>query len=225
MAVKEKVRQMKAAASTGSATTAKSPWSPMKKRELRASPKAYLTKPESPQPKWKPRKSSRKVVVAEFPVGSVPSASLKLLAKKIKPSTVDPIGLSRGLAVEEEEKLATKLVSAIEADSDSPADVTTLCDSYGLRREELGRLTGFSLRALADWAGGNMPSQPARRRLHEIRRLLDALAELVQRDAIAPWLHQKNPAFGSLTPLQVIEVGEMDRLWAMVHERAAGMAD
>ena len=152
MAVKEKVRQMKVAASAGSAATAKSPWVPMKKRELRASPKGYLTKPGSPPPRWKPRKSSRKVVVAEFPVESVSSDSLKSLAKSIRPPSVDPIGLTRGLAVEEEGKLATKLVSEMEDDADSAADVTTLCDSYGLRREELGRLTGFSLRALADAA-------------------------------------------------------------------------
>ena len=219
MAVKERIRQIKAAG------TPKHTSSHKKKQELHSAQKGYMAKPGFQHTEWKPRKGSRKVVVAEFPVERVPSDSLKLLAKTIKPSTVDPIGFTRGLAVEEEEKLATKLVSEMEADPASAADVTTLCDSYGLRREELSRLTGFSLRALADWAGGKVPSQPAHRRLHEIRRLLDALTDLVHRDAITPWLYQKNPAFGSLTPLQVIEVGEMDRLWAMVHERAAGMVD
>jgi len=74
-----------------------------------------------------------------------------------------------------------------------------------LKREELGRLTGFSLRALAEWASGKLPSQPAKRRLQEVRRLLDALAEIVKRESIPKWLHQPNPAFDRLTPLQVIE--------------------
>lgn len=32
-------------------------------------------------------------------------------------------------------------------------------------------------------------------------------------------MRSPNPAFGRLTPLQVIELGEIDRLWAMIHER------
>ena len=125
----------------------------------------------------------------------------------------------RRAAFQQESKLAGKLMNELEADTVTAADVNTLCDHYGLRREELGRLTGFSLRALADWAAGKVPSQPAHRRLREIRRLLDALADLVEKGAITPWLHEKNPAFDNLTPLQVIETGEIDRLWAMVHER------
>jgi hypothetical protein len=106
-----------------------------------------------------------------------------------------------------------------------PADVARLCDRYGLRRDDLGRLTGFSLRALADWAAGKLPSEPAKRRLHEIRRLLDALAEVVDVKAIAPWLRTRNPAFESMTPLQVIEVGEIDRLWQMVHHMGSDSID
>jgi DNA-binding transcriptional regulator YiaG len=118
-----------------------------------------------------------------------------------------------------ETDLASKLVDQIAEESN---DVNELCESYGLRREELGRLTGFSLRALAEWASGSLPSQPAKRRLHEIRRLLDALAEIVKRESIPQWLHKPNDAFAPLTPLQVIELGEIDRLWAMVHDLASG---
>jgi hypothetical protein len=112
--------------------------------------------------------------------------------------------------------LATQLVTEIA--SASP-DVDLLCASYGLRREELSRLTGFSLRALADWSAGKLPSQPAQRRLREVRRLLDALSEIVKSSAIPGWMRHRNPAFDGLSPLQVIELGEIDRLWALVHER------
>ena len=122
----------------------------------------------------------------------------------------------------EEVELSNRLVAEVAEDN---SDVQALCEDYNLKREELGRLTGFSLRALADWASGDLPSQPAKRRLHEVRRLLDALSEIVKRESIPQWLHQRNRAFGNLTPLQVIEVGEMDRLWAMVHKLGSGDLD
>jgi len=121
-----------------------------------------------------------------------------------------------------EEKLAAKLVAAVEKGDD--ADVVRLCETYGLKREELGRLTGFSLRALAEWSAGKLPSEPARRRLHEIRRLLDALAEVVKVEAIPKWLGRRNPSFENMTPLQVIELGEVDRLWQMVYAMGDGNA-
>jgi DNA-binding transcriptional regulator YiaG len=123
---------------------------------------------------------------------------------------------------EQEAELAVRLVEEV---ADSSADVKVLCETYSLKREELGRLTGFSLRALAEWASGKLPSQPAKRRLREMRRLLDALAEIVKRESIPRWLHEPNRAFGGLTPLQVIELGEIDRLWAMVHDLGSGQPE
>jgi hypothetical protein len=119
-------------------------------------------------------------------------------------------------------ELANMLVDQV-AEADS--DVRELCDTHGLRREELGRLTGFSLRALAEWSSGKLPSQPAKRRLREVRRLLDALAQIVKRESIRNWLHRPNKAFDRLTPLQVIEIGEIDRIWAMLHDMASGQPE
>jgi DNA-binding transcriptional regulator YiaG len=119
-----------------------------------------------------------------------------------------------------EKEAAEKLVQEVD-----PADVKRLCERYGMRREDLGRLTGFSLRALADWSAGKLPSEPAKRRLHEIRRLLDALAHVVKPEAIAPWLKARNAAFENMTPMQVIEVGEIDRLWQMVHHLSSDSVD
>ncbi len=171
------------------------------------------------------RKHAFEFLVAEpqAPYGTV--ISKKKTGRRVVDDSVVAAKFTRGIATNQEGRLAGKLMRELEADNMTAADVNTLCGQYGLRREELGRLTGFSLRALADWSSGKIPSQPAHRRLHEIRRLLDALSELVERDAITPWLHQKNAAFDQLTPLQVIETGEIDRLWAMVHERAVGAAD
>jgi DNA-binding transcriptional regulator YiaG len=165
------------------------------------------------------------VQVAKAPKTQVYSGIVEMKRASRKVPRGDFVRLRSGVALAAEKKLADDLISELETSAETAADVNSLCDNYGLKREELGRLTGFSLRALADWAGGKVPSQPAHRRLHEVRRLLDALAELVRAEAITPWLQAKNPAFGNLTPLQVIEMGEIDRLWAMVHQGAAGPLD
>jgi DNA-binding transcriptional regulator YiaG len=125
-------------------------------------------------------------------------------------------------ALGEEQDLEDKLLAEV---ADNGADVRELCETYQLKREELGRLTGFSLRALAEWAGGKLPSQPARRRLQEVRRLLDALAQIVKPGSIPAWLHRSNSAFDRLTPLQLIEIGQIDRLWAMVHDLGSGQPE
>jgi len=151
--------------------------------------------------------------------GDKPQASTLHEAGAALAHAVFPIYNETLQAGEQEAELSNRLVMEV---AEGGSDVHALCDAYHLKREELGRLTGFSLRALADWASGDLPSQPAKRRLHEVRRMLDALSEIVKRENIPHWLHQRNPAFGNLTPLQVIEVGEMDRLWAMVHDMGAG---
>ncbi len=69
---------------------------------------------------------------------------------------------------------------------------------------------------------GRKPSASTQRRLIEWRRLFAALEQLVDKGAIGPWLKESNPAFDGSTPLQVIERGETDRLWRMVHELESG---
>jgi len=145
-----------------------------------------------------------------------------LIARDAQPSQTlaqIPGPKSAARADVEESDLARRLLSEV---ADGGFDVDDLCKAYGLKREELGRLTGFSLRALAEWSAGKIPSQPARRRLQEVRRLLDALAKIVKPKVIPRWLHAPNAGFDGLTPLQVIELGEIDRLWVMVHDLQSG---
>jgi DNA-binding transcriptional regulator YiaG len=137
------------------------------------------------------------------------------------PAAFEVVTLEEPAAPENEQAIAERLVDTA-ADA---SDVKRLCETYGLRREDLGRLTGFSLRALADWSAGKLPSEPAKRRLHEIRRLLDALADVVKVEAIPAWLKTRNPAFENMTPIQVIEVGEIDRLWQMVYAMGSDSLD
>jgi hypothetical protein len=100
--------------------------------------------------------------------------------------------------------------------------VRTFCDSFGVTRDSLTRLTGFSPRAVAHWASGRTPSGSARKRVTELTRLFDALSAMVDAKAIGEWLKQPNPAFDGSTPLQVIERGEGDRIWRLIWELQAG---
>lgn len=109
-------------------------------------------------------------------------------------------------------------------DGDAPRQlvVKDFCTSYGVTQDTFTRLTGFSPRAVAHWANGDKPSASTQRRLTEINRLFAALSELIQKEAIGPWLKQSNSAFDGSTPLQVIERGESDRLWRMISELESG---
>ena len=97
-----------------------------------------------------------------------------------------------------------------------------LIKDYGVQMGLLPRLSGFSLRSIANWSAGEKPSGPARQRLTELNRLFKALEKIVDRKSIGGWLIQPNSAFEGSTPLQVVERGESDRLWQMIHQLGSG---
>lgn len=92
-----------------------------------------------------------------------------------------------------------------------------LAEKFGLRQETLSRMTGFSLRAVAGWASGKQPSAPVRRALVETDRLLDALGRLMKPKDVGRWLKEPNQALDGSTPVQVIERGQIDRVWRMLY--------
>ncbi len=100
--------------------------------------------------------------------------------------------------------------------------VREITDRFGVRQETLSRMTGFSPRAVAEWASGKEPSAPAKRAFHEMDRLLDALARLMRPKEVGRWLKEPNPAFDGSTPVQVIERGQMDRIWRMLYYAESG---
>lgn len=100
--------------------------------------------------------------------------------------------------------------------------IKKFCDTYGVTRDAITRMTGFSPRAVANWSSGKPPGPSAQKKLTELTRLFDALSELVDPKALASWLKTSNPGFEGSTPLQVIERGETDRLWRMIWQLEAG---
>lgn len=94
----------------------------------------------------------------------------------------------------------------------------------GLTRKVFSRLTGFSERAIASWERGATPDEPGLRRIRETERFRDRLAEVVDPTTIPAWLDTPNAAFDGLKPLEVIERGEIDRLWNMIFYLESGVA-
>ena len=84
------------------------------------------------------------------------------------------------------------------------------------------RLTGFSPRSVAKWAQGESPSHKQEKALVEMDRLLDSLARVMETEAVGRWMKSPNPAFDGSTPMQVIERGEMDRIWRMLYDVESG---
>jgi len=86
----------------------------------------------------------------------------------------------------------------------------------GLNRETFARLLPVSTRSLASIEQGQRPNETVTRRLTEIRRVVDALSEVVKKEAIGPWILQPNHVLDGLKPIEVIERGEVDKIWQMV---------
>jgi transcriptional regulator with XRE-family HTH domain len=104
-----------------------------------------------------------------------------------------------------------------------PLSVSSVRGRLGLTRKLFSRLAGFSERAIADWEGGKPVSEPGLRRIKELDRFRERLCEVVAADAIPGWLDAPNEAFNGLKPLEVIERGEIDRLWNMIFYMESGV--
>ncbi|MGZ5545581.1 MAG: hypothetical protein ACXWIU_12990, partial [Limisphaerales bacterium] len=61
----------------------------------------------------------------------------------------------------------------------NPLEVKSFCESFELTQDTFTRLTGFSPRAVANWARGGKPSTSTARRLTELKRVFRALEKLV----------------------------------------------
>ena len=84
------------------------------------------------------------------------------------------------------------------------------------------RLTGFSPRSVAKWSEGVLPSPKQEKALVEMDRLLDGVSRVMQPAQVGRWLKSPNPAFDGSTPLQLVERGEIDRIWWMLFDLESG---
>jgi len=99
-----------------------------------------------------------------------------------------------------------------------------LRESLGLTQAELARLVGFSTRwVAAQEAAGTTTRSAADRRVTELERFHDALCRVVQPSAVKGWFIRPNAAFEGLKPLEVVERGQIDRLWQMIFFLESGV--
>lgn len=101
-------------------------------------------------------------------------------------------------------------------------DAARIRHELGVTRRDFARMTGYSERSIAAWEGGDEPSSKGLLRLNEIKRLKDALADVMKSEYVADWLKTPNDAFHGLKPMEVIERGETDRIWKMIYYLESG---
>lgn len=95
----------------------------------------------------------------------------------------------------------------------------------GFSQQELARVTGYSVRAIAGWEAGKKLSGAARQKVVETDRLRAALAEIMPAAQVGEWMRTPNPAFEGQSPIRVIERGEADRIWRMIAQIDSGVAN
>ena len=101
--------------------------------------------------------------------------------------------------------------------------VRDIRSSLGVSRKIFSRLIGFSERSIADWEAGKSLAPGSQARMREIVRLHGALAKVMDPSFVGTWLETPNEAFDQLKPLEVIERGEMDRIWRMIFFLESGV--
>jgi len=92
-----------------------------------------------------------------------------------------------------------------------------------MAREAFGRLVNVSVRTIADVESNQKRVAKLQRNYVEVDRLCGALGEVVDPASLGDWFDVPNEAFGGLKPVEVIERGEIDRLWEMFYRLRSGM--
>ncbi len=91
-----------------------------------------------------------------------------------------------------------------------------------INRSTFAKLANCSERKLATYEKAPKIPAPIGREVTEVLRLLDALSEFVPDEELGTWLETPNPGFDRRKPIKVIEAGETDLLWEMIHQTRHG---
>jgi hypothetical protein len=90
-------------------------------------------------------------------------------------------------------------------------------------REAFGRLVNVSVRTIAGVEATKRKVDKLQRNYVEVKRLCDSLSEVVDPSSLGEWFRTPSNAFGGLKPIEVIERGEIDRLWEMFYRLRSGV--
>lgn len=94
--------------------------------------------------------------------------------------------------------------------------------SVGLNRGTFARLANFSERTLATYEKHQQLPATVRPQVNEALRLVKALLEIIPAGELAAWLQTPNPGFGGQKPWTLIQKGERDVIWQMIHQTRQG---
>ena len=163
--------------------------------ETKARPKKAGTKTQAPKIAVKPAQAAKKLTVKH--------------AKPVPASKLQQSAIARP---------AMQIRS-----TPKPSPASSLRRVLGLSQPEFARLFPVSLRTLVTMESGAKMTEPQVRRLNELTRLTNALAEVIRKEYLGHWLKEPNSAFDGLKPVEVIERGEVDRIWSMIYFLRSGM--
>ena len=91
-----------------------------------------------------------------------------------------------------------------------------------MTRTVFSRLINASERTIAKVEAKEEPAGKLSRNYNEIARLFAALSEVVDSAVLGPWFVTPNDALGGLKPIEIIERGEIDRLWELAWRLQSG---
>jgi DNA-binding XRE family transcriptional regulator len=92
-----------------------------------------------------------------------------------------------------------------------------------MTREVFARFARVSERTIADAEGGKNASEELVQSYNEVYRLYEALTEVVNPDCLGDWFQTPNDSFDGMVPVDVVEHGNINRLWSMVFRLQTGM--
>jgi len=98
-----------------------------------------------------------------------------------------------------------------------------LRDRLQMPRVVFGRVVNVAERTIAKVEADATQVEKLSRPYNEVYRLYEALSEVVEPESLGAWFTTPNKAFDGLKPIEVIERGEIDRLWKTVYRLESGM--
>lgn len=96
--------------------------------------------------------------------------------------------------------------------------------AFGLTQQEMARAIGISLRKLSALETQKQKqSAEDRRRYTELDRLREGLGGIMQPEGLGDWLRAPNEYFDGFSPMELLQRGEIDRIWRLIWRMEDGV--
>jgi DNA-binding XRE family transcriptional regulator len=134
---------------------------------------------------------------------------------KVRPSKSKKTGKNR-IVIANRNKIGIRLVNV------GHEQGLELRKRLNMTRAVFSRLINASERTIAKVEAEEEPAGKLRRNYNEIARLLTALSEVVDSAVLGTWFVTPNEVLSGLKPIEIIERGEIDRLWDLAWRLQSG---